>query len=193
MSPMMTGTKNQALLTLVIREAHTVAEEQGFYFGRTALQKIMYFLKILDVPMRYSFEIHHYGPFCDEILDDIELLTVDEVIVDGSQSPSKYSNYAPFQQAEQLLTKYQKSLNPFKETVSDLVRALVPLSPERLELFATLDYLYRWYKASGSGGPWKDQIISHFQSIKPNKFEKEEVEKYYNILVDTGLIETDTD
>lgn len=193
MSPMITGTRNQALLTLVIQEAHTVAEAEKFYFGRTALQKIIYFLKILGVPMQYTFEIHYYGPFCDEILDDIELLIADEVICDLSQNRSKYSNYAPCPQAEQFLTKHGKSLKPYRKRVRDLVRALVPLSPERLELFATLDYLYRWHKASGGRGPWKGPIISHFQMIKPEKFDKEDVEKAYNILVDTGLIESDTD
>jgi uncharacterized protein YwgA len=52
-------TQEHALLALVIKEAQA-AKSVG-YFGRTALQKVVYFLKALGLPTRYQFEVHHYG------------------------------------------------------------------------------------------------------------------------------------
>ncbi|MDB5313172.1 MAG: hypothetical protein JWO38_7374 [Gemmataceae bacterium] len=59
MALVLTGSWEQALLTAT---AQAAAPESGNrYLGRTALQKILYFLQISGVPMRYRFEIYHYG------------------------------------------------------------------------------------------------------------------------------------
>ena len=63
MSLFLTGTWEHALLAKVVSEANAVAQKQGGYLGRTALQKIVYFLQALDVPMRYRFDVHLHGPF----------------------------------------------------------------------------------------------------------------------------------
>lgn len=142
MSLLLADSQDHALLAMVIQEASQAASEQGSFVGRTAVQKIVYFLKAIGVPMGYRFDIHHYGPFCDEILRDVEWLIADNVIIDRSNSPEKYSNYTPAAALPELLTKYN-NLEPLRRQVQSVVRTLVPMRPERLELIATLDYLYR--------------------------------------------------
>jgi hypothetical protein len=39
-------------------QVHSLAQ-----LGRTAIQKILYFLQALNVPMRYRFDVHDHGPF----------------------------------------------------------------------------------------------------------------------------------
>jgi len=58
-----------------------------------------------------------------------------------------------------------------------------------LELLATLDFAYRWVKASGGSGPWKDRAVTRFIEIKKEKFAKPLVEKTYDGLVVAGLFE----
>ena len=65
MSLQLTGTWEQAVLAATARAAAGHADKG--YLGRTALQKIVYFLQISGVPMRYRFDIYHYGPYCDRI------------------------------------------------------------------------------------------------------------------------------
>lgn len=187
MAFLISETKDQAILTMVIQEASKIAKQKDKYVGRTALQKILYFLKVLDVKISYRFEIYHYGPFCSEILNDVDILMADEVIKDISSTPDKYSNYEPSINADELLAKH-KDIEDVRAKVRLLVNALIPCTPEQLELLATLDYLYRWFKASGGSGPYKEMIVNELLRIK-DKFDKESVSKYYDVLVKAKLIE----
>jgi uncharacterized protein YwgA len=64
-----TGTWEHALLAATAQAA-AESGDNG-YLGRTALQKILYFLQTSGVPMRYRFDIYHYGPYCDRITRDV--------------------------------------------------------------------------------------------------------------------------
>jgi uncharacterized protein len=185
---MLTGTRDQALLSLVVTEARIAADEAGGYVGRTAIQKILYFLNTRGVPMGYSFDIYHYGPYCEDVLRDAEWLQADEVIRDDSSKPQKYSNYGPGPALEQLLSAYAEELEPYRDRVRQVVRALVPLRAEHLELIATLDYLYRWLCASGQGGPWKERVVARFLEVKKDRFPRAEVEATYERMVSAGLV-----
>jgi hypothetical protein len=94
--------------------------------------------------MNYRFDIHHYGPFCDDILRDVEWLIADGVIVDRADNSQRHSDYAPGGTMEELLATHKDSIEQFREKVRSVVRALVPMRPERLELIATAeDEAYR--------------------------------------------------
>ncbi len=60
------------------------------------------------------------------------------------------------------------------------VRGLLLLQPERLELLATLDYLFRQLKAGGGQGPWKEKVIERFMQVKKEKFAREAVRAAYD-------------
>jgi uncharacterized protein len=189
MSLLFTGSQDQALLAMVIQEAHAEAARQRGFVGRTAVQKILYFLKVLHMPMGYRFEIHHYGPYCDEIVTDTEWLLADGVIVDHSDNPKKYSNYGPGEALNELLPRHQDKLEPLRECVRSVVRVLVPMRPEKLELLATLHYVYREQRASGRQGVWKPSVVARLLEVKQNKFPREEVAQTYDVMVSAGLVE----
>jgi uncharacterized protein YwgA len=187
MSLQLTGTWEHALLAAITQAA--AASGDGGYLGRTALQKILYFLQISGVPMRYRFDIYHYGPYCDRVTRDVELLLADDVLKDTSPSPEKYSNYRPGTSAEELVRSHASALEPHRETINKVVRSLLPLQPEHLELMATLDYLFRQLKAGGGRGPWKERVIAHFMEVKKDKFPLPEVTAAYDSMVRADLIE----
>ena len=189
MALLLTGTQDHALMAMVIQEAHKTAKRHGGFVGRTAVQKIMYFLKAIGVPMGYSFDIYHYGPFCQEILRDTEWLEADEVIADKSPQRQEYSDYAPEKALDELLKRHSRALEPYREKVQALVQTLIPLRPERLELLATIDYIYRQQLASGGNGPWKASVVSKFLGIKGDKFRQQEVEEIYDAMAEAGLVE----
>ena len=187
MALILTGTWEQALLAATA-EAAAPLSGSG-YLGRTALQKILYFLQISGVPIRYRFEIYHYGPYCDRITRDVELLLADGVLKDTSPNPDKYSNYRPGDSASELLRQHQEKLAEFKATISGVVKALLPFKPDHLEILATLDYLYRQLIAGGGAGPWKDRVLSRFKEVKKDKFPSDEVSNAYDSLVSAKLVE----
>jgi uncharacterized protein len=181
------GTWEHALLAVTARE---VAKCGGAcYLGRTALQKILYFLQIAGVPMRYAFDIYHYGPYCDRVFRDVELLQADGVLKDVSLSPAKYSNYRPDAGADELIELHASALGPHLETINTVVQGLLPLEPNHLELLATLDYLYRQLRAGGGRGPWKSRVIDKFLEVKKDKFPVQVVSDGYDSMVRAGLAE----
>jgi uncharacterized protein YwgA len=156
--------------------------------GRTAIQKLLYFLNVLGVPMRYNFDIHHYGPFCPTIMHDVEWLAADDVVEDCSDD-SRYSNYKPGSGWSQLAIQFNDRLTEYDEQIESVCKAFSDMRPETLELIATLDFSYRWVRATGGNGPWRDRAVSKFKAIKKDKFPEEEIERWYDVLVKVGLIE----
>jgi uncharacterized protein YwgA len=183
----LTGTWEHAVLAATAQAAENHAAKG--YLGRTAMQKIVYFLQISGVPMRYRFDIYHYGPYCDRITRDVELLVADGVLNDISPNPDKYSNYRPAEAATELIQSHKTEIQTHRDSINRVVEALLPLEPDHLELLATLDYLYRQKKAGGGSGPWKQEVINRFMQVKKDKFERAEVSVAYDSMVRAKLIE----
>jgi uncharacterized protein YwgA len=183
----LTGTWEQAVLAATARAAAAHADKG--YLGRTALQKIVYFLQLSGVPMRYRFDIYHYGPYCDRISRDVELLLADGVLKDISSNPEKYSNYRPADEADELLQSHAEALRAQQETIANVVQTLLPFEPDHLELLATLDYLYRQKRAGGGAGPWKESVIDRFMEVKKDKFQRAAVSAAYDSMVRAKLLE----
>jgi len=179
--------RDSALLALAIKEGQDAAAGKGRSLGRTAVQKIMYFLSVAGVPMGYRFEIHNFGPFCSEIMRDTDWLIVDDIIGDCSHTPES-SNYGPGENIELLLESYEDFLKPHRETVSTIAAVFAPLQTADLELYATLDYIFREQRARGGDGPWKDRVIKRFMEIKKNKFAQGVVEKAYENMQQAELV-----
>jgi uncharacterized protein YwgA len=184
----LTGTRDQALLALVVQEASAVVDGRGGFLGRTAVQKILYFVAKRGVPMGYRFDIHHYGVFCEEILRDAEWLVADGVIIDRSNQ-GRYSNYASGDAMQELLDLHPEFVTRHRSEVRQVAQALTPLRPETLELISTLDYVYRWNRAKGGIGPWREGVIRRFEDVKPGKFPRAEIEQVYATMVSAGLVE----
>jgi uncharacterized protein len=188
MNLMFTQTQDQALLAFVIQEAAKVANESGKWVGRTAVQKIMYFLGVRGVSTNYKFDIYHYGPFCEQILWDIDLLMADGVIEDKSMNTEKFSNYSHGQSIDELINLHKSRIDAIQNDVREIVRALVPLKPDELELTSTLDFIYRQQRATGTTENLKDAVISRFQQVKKDKFPVELVAGTYDAMVNAHLV-----
>jgi uncharacterized protein YwgA len=187
MSLFLSRTWEHALLARVVKEAVEVAEKKGGYLGRTAIQKIVYFLQVLEVPMRYRFEVSHYGPFCSSILGDTEWLLADDVITESSPKPEKYSKFTLGRACHELLEKHADKLMQYEDTIKSTVKALLPLKPEHLELIATLDYAFREVKATLGKKPPKKKVIARFRDFKGDKFADKEIEATFDQLDAAGL------
>jgi hypothetical protein len=137
----------------------------------------------------YRFDIHYYGPYCDVVARDVEWLIADAVVADGSTNREKYSNYKPGPALPELLARYADQLQPYRQAVRSVVQTFLPLSPERLELIATLHYLYREQKASGRCGPWKNLVLARFHEVKKDKFPVSELSGTYDQMVVAKLLE----
>lgn len=189
MSLLFTNTYDQALMAKVIAEAQNAAQKEGGFIGRTSVQKLLYFLKILGVPMGYRFRLHHYGPFCAEIMSDVDSLVADEVIRDTASSDAHYSNYIQSINYNELVDKYEGKLREHLEIISAVANAFATFPPEELELLTTIDFLYRSKKATGHQGPFKEFVLKKLKDVKKGKFTDEKSTNYYDLMVKINLIE----
>ena len=185
-STSLASNRERALLALVVAEARKTVGMKHNSLGRTALQKLVYFLKVRGVPMNYKFDVHYYGPFCQEILSDTEWLKAYEVIDDRSQDP-KRSDYIPSHRMDEVFQAHQAYVEAHKATVQEVVSRLAPLSIDELELMSTLDFAHRSRRAEGGTGPWKDAVIQRFQEWKGGKFDPERVGRAYDLMVESGV------
>lgn len=158
----------------------------GQYLGRTAMQKMAYFAKVLGVPIPCSFGIYTYGPYSDTITFSVESLLADEVLVDRSTNP-KYSNYRTGRNSAELLSAYAEEVEPHEDTINRIVEALGAFEPSDLELIATLHFVARRQKQR-TGKLNKAAVIAEFKSIKKNKFTDDDITTWYNSLQQTKLI-----
>lgn len=186
MSLMLPHRWEHALIAATIEAAKK--ECPHCHLGRTAVQKLLYFMKVLGVPMRYSFDIHHYGPFCANIMHDVDWLLTDEVIQDSS-SNQEASDYTTNHEWPELKTQFGEKLGENQQIIESVCHALSDLSSENLELIATLDFSYRWVHAKGGDGPWKPAAVEKFKSIKKDKFSNAQIDNWYDKLVSAHLIE----
>jgi uncharacterized protein YwgA len=182
------NTRDHALLAMVIQEARVVADERQGFLGRTAVHKMMYFLRVAGVPMSYRFSLYHYGPFCQDILSDIDYLLADEVVEDRAMR-EHYSNYAPGKNIDELLRNFQGELEPHRERVQEVIRLFAPLNPAQLELVATLDYIHRHYRAQGQTGDLKDKVVEMLMRVKVGKFTKGDAAGFYDAMKRVGLLQ----
>jgi len=177
----------RALVAATIAEAAKACPECKI--GRTAIQKLVYFMHVLGVPMRYNFEIHHFGPFCSDITSDLDWLMADEIVVNDSLSDDKYNYRTTTSGYDRLAKTFPTEFEQHGKIISAVTKAFGDLSPSILELIATLDYSFRWVRACGGTGPWKQWTVDKFKSIKKEKFSTEQIDRWYNVLVELALIE----
>ena len=142
--------------------------------GRTAMQKLAYFSKVLGVPIPCSFGIYTYGPYSDTITFSMESLLADEVMQDRSTN-SGYSNYRTGKNSAELLDAYSHDIEPYLETIDSVVKFLGGFGANNLELIATLHFVARRQKVR-TGKLDKTAVIAEFKSIKKDKFSDEEID-----------------
>lgn len=154
--------------------------------GRTAMQKLTYFVKVLGVPVPCSFGIYTYGPYSDQVAFTVDSLLADDVIEDRSRKP-EYSNYRPGPNSRELLSEFDRDLHPYQGQINIVVEALGKFSPNQLELVSTLHFIAKRqmqvYKDFS-----KQSVLGEFKSIKGDKFRDSDVSACYQSLAGARLI-----
>lgn len=177
-----------AFLTTIVK---SFEERHGSrYLGRTAMQKLTYFSKVLDVPIPCSFGIYTYGPYSDAVTFSVESLLADDVLVDRSSS-AKYSNYRTGANAAELLSAYADQIKPYGQTIDKVVDALSEFEPNELELIATLHFIARRQKQR-AGKLSRESVIAEFKAIKKDKFDDSAINSWYDALEHASLIQLDS-
>lgn len=157
------------------------------FLGRTAMQKLVYFAKVLGAPIPCSFEIYTFGPYSDTVTFAMDSLLADDVLKDISNKPN-YSNYRPGDNSNEILEKYRDAIGPYRGTVDSVVQSLGSFEPLQLELIATLHFSHHRLKQIAKKDPSKDEVVAEFKRVKKDKFTQSEIDSFYGALKNAKLI-----
>lgn len=154
--------------------------------GRTAMQKLTYFTKVLGVPVPCSFGIYTYGPYSDQVTFAVTSLLADDVIKDRSRTTGR-SNYGPGLNSKELLSEFADDIHPHEDRINLVVSALGKLRPKQLELVSTLHFIANRQKQIHKRFS-EDSVLDEFKSIKGEKFKNRDIRQCYKSLASTGLV-----
>ena len=91
--------------------------------------------------MNYKFDVHHYGPYCQDIASDIEWLIADNIVTDERHTlPGNSSSYTTASEYETLSLQFSEKLKGYQPVINSICEALSDLSPKPLELEPFLAY-----------------------------------------------------
>ncbi len=159
-------------------------------FGKTALQKLVYFLQeIYEVDCGYDFELYSYGPFESQLLNELDLVEHWGCVSVQSVN-EKLGGYRirPTKSVDSVRDKAAGFLDDMrtKEALDNLIATYGGMTARALELRATTVYVDRDYRAKGKL-PSKTSICRLVGQLKPT-FSRQEIEQAVNELIERGHI-----
>jgi uncharacterized protein YwgA len=142
--------------------------------GKIKMQKLVYFLQsIFDVPLGYDYKMHYYGPYSDELNDDLIAMQMNKNVEIGAD-PSGYG-YHIIPGTEAVTTK-NDILGKYSKGISKCLTEFDGFNPSELEILSTLHFVK--YIAGVSN---EDKIIEKTSMLKP-VFTKVAIKKAYKEL-----------
>jgi uncharacterized protein len=148
-------------------------------FGKTALQKLVYFLQELyGVDCGYDFQLYSYGPFTSQLLGDLDLVEhFGCVSVEPVHSITGGYEIRPTEKADSLQGKAVSFLNnaKTKQAIDSLVSEFGAHTAKDLELRATIVYVERGMHRK-SKHPTMQDVCRLVGQIKP-KFSSQEIKQ----------------
>jgi len=159
----------------------TLVKNAKTKLGKTQLQKLVYFAQDAGVPLNYSYEIYHYGPYSFELSHDLGSLDSLGVLNVASE-PSGYGfeiSAGRFSEKFKLEAKYQKKV----ERVLDQFGLN---SAAQLEVKATIHFVHSVLKKKIPPAKAKAEVVEKVLALKP-RFTEEFVSGCYSDLERSGL------
>ncbi len=149
--------------------------------GKTQVQKIVYFVQEAQtIPLGYSFRMHHYGPYSDEVDGDLSL-AVAMGYVDISPDADGYGYHIT--PAETATLHWPEPLSKHSDGVRHAIDTLGSLETWRLELYATAHFVGHLDQTLSREG-----VIATVGGLKP-KFSEHTIREAIDTLQNAGLIQ----
>ena len=161
-----------AIIAAVVGQMRDVSKIQ--------LQKLLYFLQEgLGVPLDYRFVMHHYGPYCVQIEDNLSIVRA----VGAAEVKMDAGGYGyHITPGERDIPTWAELVQPHAESISRVIQTLGGYDAARLELLATIHFVRSLRPAATI-----DDVLAEVQSLKP-KFTPRYIRSAYQELVQLGLM-----
>ena len=152
---------------------HNVTSRLGDV-GKVQLQKLAYFLQEeFGVPTKFSFRMHHYGPYAEDLETATSRLKLAGYIQVEPASDGYGFHITP---SDQPLEEWGDIVQPYSEVIDRVVGAFGKRAVSELELAATIHYMIKLRPELSTA-----ELIESVRALKP-KFNEDYVHKVYSEL-----------
>jgi len=149
--------------------------------GKTFLQKAIYILQDwLNLDLGYDYKLYLYGPYSEDLSDDIDMLSDLGLIDIGSDATGYGYNIAVNDKGAKFLTKNLGTYMVDEGKLDKVISSLGTSDVKNMELLSTILYLAKTTTD-------KDQTIRLMQKIKP-QFSSEEIDRKMEELQRQGIL-----
>jgi uncharacterized protein YwgA len=157
--------------------AIVAAHKDHKVIGRTRLQKTVKLLQRLGAPLDFSYKLHHYGPYSEDLQSEIGLLENIGLITENQSTSSDGTTYYTLEANPIALDLINKpEFEPFQAYIDTINK----IDPVILELAATYDA----YKEAGSDD---SDAMNRLREKKGAKCYDGKAEKAIELLREIGL------
>jgi hypothetical protein len=151
-------------------------------FGKTAVMKYLFILQeVFKVPLGYEFSLYTYGPYCSDVLSDLDYTeAIDGVKIYSVGAGTGGYSIRPSYKTDEYLKKSKDFLSKNAKSIDTVIELFGNMSARDLELRSTIIYLYKNYLQNN----WEidsDEIASDVMELKPY-FSKQEILNAYDQL-----------
>ena len=137
-------------------------------FGKTALQKLIYFLQeVYNVDCGYEFRLYTYGPFTSQVLQDLDLVeSFGGVKVIPKREGLDGYQIEPHENGERVQQQAGEFLDLHSDDLDTLIKEYGRFSAKELEMRATIIYVEREMNRDGKS-LCLDDLVRVVHDIKP--------------------------
>ena len=131
----MNDLERSAIIATLVKECHT----HRSFCGETMVQKSVFFLQeMLDVPLRFDFQLYIYGPFSFELQRHLSSMMADDMI--AVRSLDYGSTFEPGEHVAYLEKHTADTIARHRKAIDFVVKHLAGRGVKQLERLATALY-----------------------------------------------------
>jgi uncharacterized protein YwgA len=159
-----------------------IQNARGRRLGKTQLQKLVYFVQERGVPLGYTYELYHYGPYSFELSN--ELSSLDSLGVLSIESDPEGFGF------DISIGKFADKfvLDPHNEgKLKKIIDHFGSNSTAQLEVKATIHFVHSVIKRKSVVGKRRSEVINRVHDLKP-RYSEDFIKNCYSELEQTHWI-----
>ena len=149
--------------------------------GKKAFQKLAYFSRELQIPVKCSFSMYLYGPYSNEVALEYTDMIASGLLLEKGNVLEKGSPLDEYLQCN------SREINDYRDKLEKLEQFFGSMSPRQLELHATTHFLAVSAKRIGREFEEAD-AIREVRQAKGSKFSEELIREAFQNLVEWQLL-----
>lgn len=157
--------------------------------GKKSIQKLIYLLQELGVDLNYRYKMYHYGPYCSELSNDLDIMDMTNTI-NIEPNPNMYGYSIKLGEfGKEQASDIEQLLYSDREHFDKLLSVFGECSAKELELYATMHLVERILRKREQD--WSQESVTREVKILKPKYPDNDIKKAYKYLLDESIIGQD--